>query len=292
MSSVSRVASGLTFTKITRQTNNYNKVLSAINAKVYVPGGFPYEAFNGLGYIKPWSITRLVESSRAAAFNKPDDKNTGFLDASRLHDSYLFFIASTSTKIFPELYDMSVKKAPLELDIKLDYVGNRAYKLQTTISVQGASSPLCINNTQAVSVSKDTRTPLQLPEWWKEKYSSVKGEPLKISRLNVPENVTFTNHRLQAQASDTDAYMHVNWTSFVKYCYDAFVISEFQKNPEIVPQNLFRNMKHFSACYIKEASLGDNISIRYWQDPVVSNLYNFQVQKESDVICECSAEFF
>jgi acyl-CoA thioesterase FadM len=293
MSSVSRFISGLSFTRIIRQTNSCSQVIDATNTKVIAHGGFPYEAYNGKACIRPWSVIRMVECSRAAAFGIPENSTESFIDAAKLYDTHLFFIVSTSTVILPELYDMSVKKSPLELNVALDFIGNTTFKLKTTISTENASVPLCVNHTQSVCVNKETRRPNPLPEWWKKKYSGIIGEPLKIPLLNSPpENGQFSDHSFQVLTSDVDPYMHMNWSNYIKHCYDAFVLSEFRKNPGSGIENLFRNVKQFSVNFIKEASFGDNIDIRFWQDADNSNLYCFRVFKKSDVICECSAEFF
>ncbi|BFZ22532.1 hypothetical protein BsWGS_25570 [Bradybaena similaris] len=287
MSLTSRIVSGHTFSKIVKQTNFCSQLLDAFNAKVTVPGGFPYEAYNSKAFIQPWSILKMVEYSRTATFS-----NINFIDCGKLYEKYFVFIASSASQILPELYDPSIKKSPLDLHIKLDYIGNTAFKTKTTISIQGSGILLCENDTQSVCVLQETRKPTPLPDWWKEKYSAANGKPMKFARLNVPENVAFTEQRLQVQASEVDPYMHINWSNFVKYCSDAFVLSQLQKDPDNTAGNMFRNVKNVSASYIKEANLGDFITVRFWQDAVNIDLYNFQVLKDLDLLCECCIEYF
>lgn len=228
----------------------------------------------------------MVEYSRSAAFS-----NTNFIDCGKLYEKYFVFIASTASRILPELYDISINKSPLELHVKLDYIGNTTFNTKTTISIQGSGILLCENDAQSVCVQKETRKSTPLPDWWKEKYSAANGKPLKLARLNVLENVAFTEQRLQVQASEVDAYMHINWSNFVKYCSDAFVLSQLQKDPGNTSGNMFRNVKNFSASYIKESNLGDFITVKFWQDAVNIDMYNFQVLKDLDLLCECSIEY-
>ncbi|CAG5122231.1 unnamed protein product [Candidula unifasciata] len=287
MSLASRFVTGQTFSKIAHQTNFSCQILDAFSCKLIAPGGFPYEAYNGQACIQPWSVLKMVEYSRAASF-----ANDSFIDCGKIYEKYFVFIASTETRMLPELFDASVKKSPLEIHVKLDYVGNTAFKIKTVISLQGTGILLSENDTQSVCVHKETRKSSPLPDWWKEKFSAANGEPLKLARLKVPESVVLTEQRLQVQASEVDPYMHVNWSNFVKYCHDAFIISQLQSHPGNSAGNLFRNVKNLSASYIKESNLGDFITVRFWQDTDNIDVYKFQILKDLDVLSECCFEYY
>lgn len=232
----------------------------------------------------------MIEGTRSAVFKESKDGES-FVDVERLYKNYLLFIASTSTTVSPDLYRISTVKAPLEFDVKLDFVGNTSFKLRTSIYAQSISLPLYENDTQTVCVNIETRRPSSLPDWWREKYSAVKGEPLKPSRLNIPENVESRYNR-QVQPSDVDTYMHLNWSNYIKFCHDAFVCSEIQKKGMDKATEAFRNMKQFSISFIKEAAVGDSINVRLWQNSTNSDAYHFQLLRSSDVIGECSIDYF
>jgi len=149
---------GLLFSRIADQLSAAKKTLSPIHCCVSVPGGFPYEAYNGSAWIKPWSILRMVETCRATVFNV-DAEGNSFLDSRKNYQDLFVFIAATKNQVSQDMYNHSIKKSPLQIEVELVQVGTSSFNLQTSISCEHISQPLCINNVQSVFVSNKTRKP-------------------------------------------------------------------------------------------------------------------------------------
>ncbi|CAL1536221.1 unnamed protein product [Lymnaea stagnalis] len=284
MSSVIKGATN--FSKIIKQVNVIHQYISHQRYRVFIPGGFPYEAFNNRACICPWSIVRMIECGRGAGFS------SGFLDAKEMYKDYFIFIASSSTKVSPELYNPTKIKGPLIQDVTLDYVGNMSFKLKNIISIEGDKEPICENNTQSVFVSVKTRKPTAPPDWWLNKYSlgQDNGTPLKMNLLKPPQGMDLNEFSFKVPASDVDPYLHVNWSNYVKYFYEALVQTTLSKVGNENAQLAFRNLKDFSISYIHEAGIGDDLNIIFWEDVNIRDLYHFQMLNGTKIVSESSFE--
>ncbi|KAK6970798.1 hypothetical protein BgiMline_026488 [Biomphalaria glabrata] len=279
---------GTNFSRIIQQINCKQTVLSPNKTTVFIPGGFPYEAFNPRACITPWSLIKMVECARGASFS------ANFLNAQELYKNYFIFIVSTSTAVSPDLYDLSVTKGPLVQDVTLDYVGNTSFKLTTVMSIEGMKNPICENQTQSVFVNINTRKPAPPPEWWTQKYSLGLNnkEPLKLVHPEPPSGEMIQKIHLEVPASDVDPYLHVNWSNYIKYFYESYIQYELRKKSLKDANHLFRNIKNFSVSYIHESNIGDKLSIKLWEDINSQNCYHFQMLKGQKVVNESSIEFF
>lgn len=284
--SSSVIKGGTNFAKTIKQVNVIHQYISHQSYRVFIPGGFPYEAFNNRACVRPWSIAKMLECGRSAGFSE------GFLDAKDIYKDYFMFIASSSTKVSPELYNPTKVKGPLVQDVTLDYVGNMSFKLKNIISIEGEKEAICENNTQSVFVSVKTRKPTAPPEWWLNKYSlgEKNGTSLKIELLKPPQGIDLNKFLFKVPASDVDPYLHVNWTNYVKYFYEALVHTTLSKVGNENAELAFRNLKDFKITYLQEAGIGDNLNIKFWEDIKIRHLYHFQMFKGTVTVCQSSFE--
>lgn len=72
-------------------------------------------------------------------------------------------------------------------------------------------------------MSKSTRRPVPIPDWWKSKYSSsvVDNEHLIVAAEDVPTTVATSCYEMKVPWNEIDAYGHTNYQSYVKFCFDA-----------------------------------------------------------------------
>ncbi|XP_046381889.2 uncharacterized protein LOC124152876 [Haliotis rufescens] len=260
-----------------------------------LPGGIPYEAFDGKAHVKPWHVLNLVESGRALSFNPIPHDNRSYLDFHRLYDHYLAFIASARLEIQPEMYGYSVTKSPLRLNKELLYHGSSSTNLETRVTQSKTGLLLASCQQQTVSVSKENRRPAALPDWWKEKYSKINmtGSALRMEPSPRPSQSEISSYSLTVQPSDTDTYFHVNWTGYLKFCLEAFALFKYEKDKSANVLELYRPVKVAELSYVKECSLGDTLRVDFWSEPTSNDKLNFEITNSEDkVVLYCSVEYF
>ncbi|RUS90057.1 hypothetical protein EGW08_002170 [Elysia chlorotica] len=285
----------INFSRIVQQMKTSRSFLSDRHVKVISPGGFPYEAYNGKAEITPWSILHLLEFSRDVFFSRTASHDRCFLDIDKISENHLMFMACTTTKIWPSLYNRSVCKTSLVLNSELVNVGRTSFVIKTLIGVENADTPLCENFVQPVLIDSATRKPSPPPEWWLNKYSNTlkgSGSGLKLVRQVVPQNGVLHRYQTKISASDLDSFWHANWSSYLRNSYNALAEHFVGKNGAGQTASAFRKSKQFSLLYLREANLNDTLDIHLWKDPQNTNLYKFQFYKESDVICESEIELY
>ncbi|XP_005103206.1 uncharacterized protein LOC101861670 [Aplysia californica] len=285
------------FAKIARQLAATKEFLSPTKVRVTLPGGFPYEAYNGSASVQPWSVLRMVEAQRGMAFNSVSADSLPFLDVHKLYKDYFMFIAAAKTDVFSDLYNPSIKKGPLYADVELVNVGNSSFNLRTSFFTVDKDTPLFVNYVQTVVVNNQSRRPSAPPSWWREKFCSniaSPGEPLRLPRLNMTEQPLASDFCVSVPVSDVDSYLHMNWSNGVKYCYNAYVSYIIKRYGLEGVGDINRDVKNFSASYLRECNLGEELRVNLWQSKENENLFHFQLIKDSSsaVANECSFEFY
>ncbi|XP_046577122.1 uncharacterized protein LOC124285023 [Haliotis rubra] len=260
-----------------------------------LPGGMSYEAFDGKAHVKPWHVMNLVESGRAMSFNPIPHDDRSYLDFNTLYEQYLAFIASARLEIHPEMYSYSVAKSPLQLSKELLYYGNSSTNLETKVTECKTGLLLASCQQQTVSVSKETRRPAALPDWWKEKYSKINltGSALRVESAQRPSQSEVSSYSLTVQTSDTDTYFHVNWTGYLKFCLEAFAGFKHETDISANVLELYRPLKVAELGYVKECSLGDLLRVDFWSEQTSNDKVNFEIRNTADeVVLYCSVEFY
>ena len=237
----------------------------------------------------------MLEFSRNEAFIRNTSDGNCFLDLDKVYHDHLLFVACTTTTVSPSLYDYSVKKGPLKLQMELTNVGKTSFGLKNSIYAEGLDLPLCENFVQPVIINSETRRPSSPPQWWIEKYTQGLDNTasLKIPRHVVPDNGILSTYQVKIGASDLDTFLHTNWANYLKFSYNALVDYEVNNDGKgSITQKAFKKSKAFSLLYLKEADFNDTLDIHLWKDSQNTNLFKFQFFKGSDVVCESQIELY
>lgn len=268
--------------------------------------------------MKPWHVLNLVESGRALAFNRLPGHaaQAPFLSVQDLHSQYGLFQASTRLSLSRDLYDLDLPKSPLTLDKELVYVGRSSLNIHTGVALRpggGARPPVLLATceVQSVLVDRETRRPAQHPQWWRERYGafsqpgrqlvvSVRPEPPAADSsaavgsappsepaaaaahaqqdLPFPPDGGVWSWSLRVCDSDSDAYGHANWSVFLKYCLDALAMGAGSHDPRAAQRIKSRALKRADIAYVSEGSIGQDLRVKFWKDPVIRGSVHFSTQ--------------
>ncbi|KAL3837188.1 hypothetical protein ACJMK2_022559 [Sinanodonta woodiana] len=283
---------------IARQLNYAREFIAPHIARVLIPS-LPYEAFNSKECrVEPWNILALFESCRAFTFwpmphtSNPDE---AWLDSSALYRDNSFFIVGTTVKVDPEFNNVESPKFPLFVDCQLEYVGTSSKGISYSLFHQKRVRPYVVCEIQDVLVNTKTRKPVPYPDWWKEKYANfckVKPAAPVLVSGRPKERCLVTNH-VKVALRDTDTYNHTNWTSYVRFCYNALYENVFESrySRPLTPL-ITGGLKHLSAAFKKESLARDILIVESWENQEAKDSVEFEVKKNDELCCQVTMGFF
>ena len=209
---------------------------------------------------------KFMGSARFYAHHWPlDDTGRGFRDYAALTEDRMTFLVTAMLEMKPELYDLSVPKAPLDIILQGGYVGNSSLNSKTIV-LTSTGQELISSVNQIVSIDKATRRPLPLPDWWKKKYAekAKSSQPLKFSKIDKPENVPV--YTFKVARSDVDGNNHANWSVYVRCAFDAMY--HFSKTRYLSSMPDFDQLcvKRMELLYIGESFDDDVLQVNAWED--------------------------
>ncbi|XP_067658825.1 uncharacterized protein [Haliotis asinina] len=282
------------FRLIGRQLGYTRQFLSPSSVRVWIPGGFPYEAFDGAARVRPWSVLHLIDSARVY-FCIPtiDDPSRSFVDFHLLCQNNLPFIVSLKLEIAPSLYDVSTPKAPLVVDSYLSNIGNSTMVLVHSVMHPEIPEPLARCWIQNVFVSKTTRLPEKLPQEYKETYDKlcVDGEPLIVKPLLKPANRdVISSFDMRVYGSETDPNLHTNYINYLRYCLNGLAAISHRDQQNKMTESFTHYVKSASMLYQKESLMGDNLTVDVWKDEENSDALNFEIMKQDSRLFQSKIE--
>ncbi|XP_012935722.1 uncharacterized protein LOC106011255 [Aplysia californica] len=224
-----------------------------------------------------------------------DGETESFLDWAKL--GRLTFVASAQFKFHPEFYDAGTAKRSLSIETRLMHIGRTSGKLAGAMSFHDeTSSPVLEGEYQFILVDPETRRADQFPDWWREKFLKhvVKTEKhLIIQSKPVPTDCEIHVHEITVLPSDIDPYLHVNWSSYLKFCLDAYTSWHIQSFGYEEKGDPFRLVHKVCMSFKGDASIGDVLCLKFWKDVLQENqAYHFHISKKAKVIQECTIEFY
>ncbi|KAH3769945.1 hypothetical protein DPMN_171224 [Dreissena polymorpha] len=249
-----------------------------------------YDSKNSLP--KPWQLMKLVESARYMSHHWPmDDTGRTFRDYAELTADRLTFLVTSCFDIRMDLYDLSTPKCPLDVRVQGGFVGSSSLNSSATvITVDGKE--LLRNINQVVSIDKNTRRPLPLPGWWKEKYQPHgRGfSALKLDKYEKPSSLK--PYKVQVARSDIDSNNHTNWSVYVRFALDGLyhnVKHGLVKHFTCLEQ---RGLSRMELLYSGESFDDDMLNVFVWNDDDNINRVKVHIEKNEVLLFQGSFEYF
>jgi acyl-CoA thioesterase FadM len=134
-------------------------------------------------------------------------------------------------------------------------------------------------------VSKQTRKPMPIPDWWKEKYgsSAVGNERLVIQAEQIPSDpaVNLARYEMKIPWNEMDGYGHTNYLSYIKFCFDAAADAVAKNAYSAFSGDILRyNVKTIQLLFKAESRPNDMLEVVSWQSPTNPYQLHFTIQKE------------
>ena len=246
------------------------------------------------GLISVPQIQRLFMETRLLAYCvPPKGESSTFLEYDVLaSDSFTFMASSTTSYIRSLLFVDSEPNLAVMLD--LGYVGNTSLNSRAQLVDLKTKTVFAKNVNQVVTVSKKTRKPTPLPDWWVEKYRSwvpEDGHKLIVSIVETRSDAH--KYKLKVAWSNTDGYGHTNYVAYLRFCYDAAMDAIQNGYLERFHGDIDSyETKKTSMSYKKECSAGDDLVVSVWPNEDNPYCLHFSIHKDEDLLYQCKIDFY
>lgn len=286
------------FVRLARHMNYKIEFLARDCARVDIPC-FPYEAFDNTGTkVNPWSLLRLIESSRSFSFwehqVKPGDQTRcSLLDLGKVFQDHLVFVLGANVKIYKPFYEFETPKYPLHIITKLKYLGKSSKTLAYELYHSNSNTLYVECDVTDVLVSMQERKPVAYPDWWIQKYGDLVTSERADLRINPVPTCQQVVSEVKVGDSDIDSYKHTNWSSYLKFCYNSLnehVLSSSYQN--VGQLELKAGLKSCNLIYKAESNLGDILTLNSWDSDRVKNRVCFEVLKGKLLSLHCDMDFY
>lgn len=245
------------------------------------------------GHPKLWQMMKLMGAARGVAYHYPqDDSGRTFRDFARMTSDRMAFMISSEVVFSKDLYDFSIKKAPLRLHVLGGYVGSSSLNTITRMFDSTEEKLLASNITQVVSIDTETRRPKPLPDWWRDKYAESAKLHVSLKFDNIEHPSDASTYQCHVAWSDTDAYGHTNWASYARYVVDAAHHCSRKGDLKHFDSNIGHGLHKTELHYCGESFMDDTLTVYTWEDKNDSKMLYFDICKGDTSIFQSRFYFF
>jgi acyl-CoA thioesterase FadM len=173
------------------------------------------------------------------------------------------------------------------------YVGTTSYSTLNSMYHQLSGRLLAASVSQLVLVSRETRKPVALPEWWRELYKGMMPEvgSLSVKILDMPENTI--NYPLKVAWSDADGYRHTNMAVYIRFCMDAGAMASLNGKYNNFSGDLANiPMKRIISVYKGESTPGEELTIKTWEQEGRDDTIHFHIFRVDKLLFQSTAVYF
>lgn len=248
------------------------------------------------GNLNAWKLQRLLTACRIFAYHTPNESTgTTFLEYDRMTTDCYTFMASTRTVFMRSLFDLAkLNRMPkLEVLLHLGYIGMSSLNSVAQLKNRDTDEVYVENTNQVVTVSKQTRKPTPLPDWWKEQYEAAVVEDQRLIVQPITALGTVHTHSLKVAWDDIDGYHHTNYVAYIKYCFeaamDACVSGIYSKIKDDILQY---HVKSMEIAYKGETKAADELDIETWEDENDPYQLHFIISKNGTTVFQNTVSFF
>ncbi|XP_005112068.1 uncharacterized protein LOC101854131 [Aplysia californica] len=196
-------------------------------------GGLEHALFDRNGHPSLFQLMKTAVIVRSIGlFCSCEGEISSMIDFSDLlnQTGSTIFVAVTDFEMSRDMYNRFLVKAPLDARVSLGHVGNGSITMQIELFLPGNPQAIMTHKKKVVLVNPDTRKPMPLPEWYKQKFAGkgvLEGIPFRIEKFQRPAKTFF--RRSEITWSDTDSNNHTNYASYSRLATDAIHTCLFLK---------------------------------------------------------------
>ncbi|XP_038079175.1 uncharacterized protein LOC119746354 [Patiria miniata] len=256
----------------------------------YILGELSYNDFDKSRRIGMWQLAKLIQGARHQRFRSVTMNLKGLGITS--------FVRSQFLQIYPAFYTSKLtQNRALDITSRLSHLGRTSCCLDTDMYDLSTKTLLASGSVQDVFVSRQTRRPFPVASIaWQQTKVITPRDQRPISGPDFPARPTgtlcFTQTRT-VMSSDTDANDHLNEAMFIRFCFDCASSAALDGHlPSFRKDVIYADAKTVWFLYIREARVGEELTLYCWEDRNLSRTLWVEMCQESQVIGQCQIQFY
>ena len=210
------------------------------------------------------------------------------------------FTRFQSLEFSPEFFTIASISSPWEMTIKAVRFGKTSYWIENVTRCRKTGVDITRNLRQLVTVDLNTRRPVDIPAENVVPYkkalailpTSVFAYPSFPHAL--PDSSGLFHYSTRGIPSDGDFNDHINHSICFKYCADCASLAAMKAGilQKFSRDMAYYNLKKFSAEYVGEMTVGDDINVFCWENPSDPCILYFLLKIGENVVNSCVGEWY
>ncbi|XP_067658875.1 uncharacterized protein [Haliotis asinina] len=248
--------------------------------------------------VTPVGVFRLIIHGRTFLFLERDNYPP-FMDSDELTTDKLLFLVSGELRISSSMYNPRLPKYPAEVQSRLSSFRTSSFVLESILKVPGAPHVTASLKTNGVVVSKSTRRPCPVPDWFREKFGELYNKDpgvtfrqVETTPVKMCRGVNSNPYMLTVKSRDIDTNLHTNATLYLQYCLDALDDHLFRNKIrcELNTESLL--VKSASFLHEGESEVADVLAVEFWDDETDAEMICFNILKSGISIYQARVHFY
>ncbi|XP_046579663.1 uncharacterized protein LOC124287209 [Haliotis rubra] len=277
-------------------------VTKGVKTETHGSATFPSGLSNGLdlrtSLVSPIGVFRLLFRGRQFVFFETDN-HPSFMDIQKLSTGNLIFIVSGELSISPSMYNPRLPKYPAEIQTRFASFRTSSFVWESILKVPGAPHVTASLKTNSVVVSKSTRRPCPVPDWFREKFGQLYNKDpgvtfrqVETTPIKMCRGVNSNPYMVTVKSRDIDPTEHTNAVLYLQYCLDALGDHLFRNKIQCELNTESLLLKSASFLHMGESEVADVLAVESWDDETDVDMICFNIVKSGISIYQARIRFY
>ncbi|XP_046579486.1 uncharacterized protein LOC124287057 isoform X2 [Haliotis rubra] len=284
--------------RISTQTLVTNGIKTETYGSATFPSGLSYGLDLRTSLVSPIGVFRLLLRGRTFVFFETDN-HPSFMDIQTLSTGNLIFTVSGELSISPSMYNPRLPKYPAEVQTRFASFRTSSFVWESILKVPGAPHVTASLKNNGVVVSKSTRRPCPVPDWFREKFGrlynkdpGVTFRKVETTPIKMCRGVNSNPYMVTVKSRDIDSNQHTNTGLYLQYCLDALGDHLFRNKIQCELNTESLLLKSATFLHGGESEMADVLAVEFWDDETDADMICFNIVKSGISIYQARICFY
>ncbi|XP_046579487.1 uncharacterized protein LOC124287059 [Haliotis rubra] len=277
-------------------------VTKGVQTETHGSATFPSGLSDGLdlrtSLVSPIGVFRLLLRGRTFVFLETD-KHPPFMDNDKLTTDKLLFLVSGELSLSSSMYNPRLPKYPAEVQTRFASFRTSSFVWESILKVPGAPHVTASLKNNGVAVSKSTRRPCPVPDWFREKFGQLYNKDpgvtfrkVETTPIKMCRGVNSNPYLVTVKSRDIDVNQHTNAVLYLQYCLDALDDHLFRNKIQCELNTESLLLKSASFLHMGESEVADVLAVEFWDDETDADMICFNIVKSGISIYQARIRFY